>query len=180
MVGRYLNIPSIHLQYHILILLTLLSLGACQNAANQASEDAGSLNEYRPGENDLSAIIRNPVSAAGVDTVNVARIEFEEEVYDFGTVSDGDEVIHVYRFSNIGKVPLVVSDARATCGCTVPEWPEGPVAPGEASEIRVRFNTLNRTGTQRKPITITANTYPRTTKIWLQGVVESREESSTD
>ena len=153
--------------------LLLLLFGSCQNQTTRNNPE--SLQEYKGSENDLSAIIRNPVSAQGIDSVNVAKITFAEDVFDFGSVREGEEVVHLYRFSNTGKVPLLISDARSTCGCTVPEWPKGAIPPGESGEIRVKFNTTNRPGTQRKPVTITANTYPRMTKIWLQGMVESRE-----
>lgn len=143
---------------------------ACNGGRDQENQNA--LREYRTGEQDLSAIIRNPVSATGVDTVNVAKITFEEEVFDFGSAAEGDIVTHNYQFTNSGKVPLIISDARSTCGCTVPEWPKGAIAPGESGQVRVKFNTTNRPGTQRKPVTITANTYPGTTKIWLQGIVQ--------
>jgi len=123
-------------------------------------------------------IIRNPVSAdSPEDTVNVAKITFEEEIYDFGEVKEGLVVEHVFAFTNTGKAPLLISGARSTCGCTVPEWPQAPIAPGEKGEIKVRFNTQNKRNQQSKPITVTANTYPSTTKVLLTGVVRPAEEA---
>ena len=123
-------------------------------------------------EGPISSIIRNPATAnQPVDTVNVARIEFEQTEFDFGEVAEGEEVTHVFRFTNTGKMPLLITDARSTCGCTVPTVPKEPIPPGQGSEIKVVFNTRNRTGNQRKVVTITANTYPSQTKVALVGLV---------
>lgn len=120
----------------------------------------------------ISDIIRNPVTASGkMDTVNVAKMVFEDRRYDFGRVTEGDVVVHVFKFRNTGKVPLVIADARSTCGCTVPKWPEAPVEPGEAGEILVRFDTKGKQNKQYKPVTITANTYPMETEVMVRGNV---------
>ena len=158
--------------------LVFLFLLSCKTDSGKSGEK--SLQEIRTEEEDISSIIRNPVSARGVDTVNVARIEFGEEVYDFGTAREGDQVSHTYVFRNTGKVPLMITHAKSTCGCTVPEWPEKPIPPGQEGEIKVKFNTTNRPGNQRKPITITANTYPKMTKIYLKGYVESEEDGTAN
>jgi hypothetical protein len=92
-----------------------------------------------------SDIIRNPVSAKEpIDTVNVAKIEFEETEHDFGVVGEGVIIEHVFKFTNTGKMPLIINSARSTCGCTVPEWPKDPIPPGEGGEISVRFNTKGK------------------------------------
>lgn len=134
-----------------------------------------SLEEY-PDPSKNSSIIRNPVSANGLqDTINVAKLKFEEELYDFGSVKEGKEVEHVFSFTNTGKVPLVINDVKSTCGCTIPEWPEEPIAPGEKGEISVQFNSNGRTGEQSKPITVFANTYPNQTQVILYGYVEPKK-----
>lgn len=130
--------------------------------------------ESVPVDGSISSIIRNPATAnAPLDTVNVAKISFEEPEYDFGEVTEGEEVTHVFRFTNTGKVPLLITDARSTCGCTVPSWPTEAVSPGAGGEIRVVFNTLNKVNEQHKEVTITANTYPAQTKIALVGNVRA-------
>jgi hypothetical protein len=120
-----------------------------------------------------SSIVRLPVDPdGGIDTVNVAKLTFQAPRYDFGTVAEGTVVEHRFRFTNTGKVPLLISNARSTCGCTVPDWPREPIAPGQSGEIPVRFDTKNKTAGQRKPIMITANTYPAITEVELVGRVE--------
>lgn len=132
-----------------------------------------------PAETNNADIIRNPVSIDGeVDTVNVARLTFDEPNYQFGEVASGEVVEHVYKFRNTGTVPLVISDARSTCGCTVPEWPRQAIYPGDEGEIQVRFDTKGKAGNQGKPVTITANTYPPTTQISLSGYVRPKNEGS--
>ncbi|RMF28619.1 MAG: DUF1573 domain-containing protein [Bacteroidetes bacterium] len=131
--------------------------------------------EAIPTGGKVSEIIRNPVSAdTPADTVNVAKITFEEERFDFGRVSEGTVVEHTFHFTNTGRVPLLISDARSTCGCTVPEWPKNPIPPGGKDSIVVRFNTDGKVKRQKKPVTITANTYPSRTVIHLEGYVEPK------
>jgi hypothetical protein len=99
-------------------------------------------------------------------------ISFEEEVYNFGTVTDGDMVKHTFKFTNTGDKNLVLIDVTATCGCTVPEdWPKHPIAPGEGGEIKVVFNTNNRVGAARKSVRVEANTNPSVTAVTIEGEV---------
>jgi hypothetical protein len=123
-----------------------------------------------------SAIVRNPISAhTPDDTVNVAKIHFVTPTHDFGEVDEGALVTHVFRFVNTGEAPLLISSARSTCGCTVPDWPRQPIAHGEEGAIEVRFNTAGKPNRQHKPITIVANTYPATTQIYLTGFVRPQD-----
>lgn len=85
-------------------------------------------------------------------------MEFEEKEYDFGTVEEGEVVEHTFVFTNTGDAPLIVSDANASCGCTVPTWTEEPIAPGEKGEMLVKFNTRGKPNQQMKAVRIVANT----------------------
>ncbi len=105
------------------------------------------------------------------DTVNIAKMKFEATEFDFGKVNKGTKVEHVFKFENVGKVPLTITGARSTCGCTVSEWPEEPVAVGAKNQIKVIFDTSNKRGRQEKSVMITANTYPAITKVKLKGKV---------
>lgn len=83
---------------------------------------------------------------------------FSETEYDFGTINEGDVVEHKFTFTNTGKAPLVIVSAKGSCGCTVPEWPKEPVAPGATGEMLVKFNSNGKPNQQTKQVTITANT----------------------
>ena len=152
----------------------LVGWGSCENTEPTPEK---SLEEIRAEGGINSSIIRNPISADGVvDTVNVAKIDFAEAEYDFGEVFEGAVIERKFRFTNTGAVPLLISNARSTCGCTVPEWPETPIAPGDEGVINVRFDTKNKEKVQRKYVTITANTYPSQTKVLVKGYVRPRVE----
>jgi len=102
-------------------------------------------------------------------------IEFTKEEHDFGTITDGDIVEHTFKFKNTGDAPLIISNAKATCGCTVPNWPKDPIPVGEEGEILVRFNSRNKPGNQNKTVTITANTYPSANKVRIRANVVKAE-----
>jgi Protein of unknown function (DUF1573) len=158
---------------NLFALLLIWVLVACND---DAADSGKSVQEIKTG-GKISSIIRNPVSADGtIDTVNVARMTFESPSFDYGEVQEGEIVTHVFRFINDGKVPLVINNAHSTCGCTVPTWPKGPVAPGTSGEISVEFNTSNKTGFQEKPVIISANTFPATTKVYLRGYVNKTKD----
>lgn len=142
---------------------SLAILFACQS-------DSG-VQEIKSGPN--ADLVRNPVSAnMPLDTNQLARISYEAPIYEFGTVKEGEIVEHTFKFTNTGKIPLVIQKARSSCGCTVPEWPQEPIPPGGTGVITAKFNTESKTGLQSKQIRVTANTYPNETKVELKGMVE--------
>ena len=85
------------------------------------------------------------------------EITFESETIDYGEVAQNSDGSIVFKFTNTGDAPLVIKNAKSSCGCTVPKKPEGPIAPGESGEIVVRYDTKNRVGQFRKTITLTTN-----------------------
>ena len=149
-------------------------LGLLFTLSCSTSSDGEGVREVEAGPN--AAIIRNPVQAdQPTDSSQAARLSFEQTIFDFGEVEEGTIVEHTFSFENTGAVPLLISDARSTCGCTVPEWPREPIAPGEEGVINVRFDTRQKINQQSKPITITANTLPAQTRIYLRGFVNPAE-----
>ena len=85
-----------------------------------------------------------------------AKIEFESETVDYGTIENSSNGDREFHFTNTGTTPLVITNAKGSCGCTVPTWPREPIAPGESSVIKVHYAT-NRTGAFSKSITLTSN-----------------------
>ncbi|MEO9477815.1 MAG: DUF1573 domain-containing protein [Cyclobacteriaceae bacterium] len=105
----------------------------------------------------------------------VPAFEFPEENHDFGTITEGDIAEHIFSFTNTGEAPLIISSAKASCGCTVPEWPKEPIGIGETGEIKVRFNSKGKPGIQNKTVTITANTYPKISRLRIKANVTKAE-----
>ena len=87
-----------------------------------------------------------------------AKISFDKTEHDFGTIKEGDIVETVFSFTNTGKSELIISSAKGSCGCTVPEWPKEPILPGEKGEIKVKFNSDRKPNKQQKQVTLVTNT----------------------
>jgi hypothetical protein len=154
------------------ILFPLLFAGliwsSCQNGGDGVQEIRNS------GPN--STLIRNPATAdQPLDTNQLARIVYQESEFDFGTAKEGDIVEHVFKFTNKGKVPLIIQKCRSSCGCTIPEWPPEPIPPGGSGEVKAKFNTTGKKDFQHKIIYVTANTFPNETTVLLQGKVLGKE-----
>ena len=99
------------------------------------------------------------------------KFQFEENNFDFGTINSGTEVVHAFKFKNIGDGDIVISQAKGSCGCTQPEYPQNPVKPGEEGEIKVTFRSKGIAGQVVKDITILANTVPTTKILTISGEV---------
>lgn len=109
------------------------------------------------------------------DNPNAAEFQFEQTEHDFGTLEEGPKVTHIFQFKNKGKEPLIITNARASCGCTVPQKPEKPILPGEEGEITVTFNTKGRVGKFNKAITLTSNAKQSTFILKIRGEVKRPE-----
>lgn len=181
----------------ILFFASLLAFVACKDSkTTEETKDAAATTETAPAPETTATTA--PADPAATPTANldpaaapapdksdakaaaptgpITSIQFEETTYNFGTVKDGDKVKHIYKFKNTGKAPLIISDAKGSCGCTVPDWPREPIAPGKSGEIKVEFDSKNK-GTeegsnQSKRVTITANTDPVQTYLNITGIVK--------
>lgn len=85
-----------------------------------------------------------------------AILTLESDVVDYGTIDQGGEPLRVAKFKNTGTEPLIISGAKGSCGCTVPNWPKDPIMPGESSQIEIRYDT-KRPGAINKTVTVTSN-----------------------
>jgi len=118
-----------------------------------------------------SDLVNNPNTANGEANGKLAKIEFEETEYNFGQIIQGQVVEHVFKFRNTGDNDLLITDAKGSCGCTVPEYPKTPIKPGEQSEVRVKFDSSGKNDHQEKTVTIIANTQPNVTTLKITGDV---------
>lgn len=91
-------------------------------------------------------------------------IEMKKEVHDYGTIENGADGTCEFKFKNTGQSDLVISNCRASCGCTVPTWSKDPIAPGKSGSITVKYDT-KRTGSINKAITITSNAVNEPSKV---------------
>ena len=107
----------------------------------------------------------------------VAKIEFKTDVIDYGTIEKGSDGIRVFEFTNTGNAPLIISNVKSTCGCTVPKKPEKPIMPGESGEIQVKYDT-NRVNPIRKTITVISNAETPTVALKIKGLVVDSSKSS--
>ena len=103
---------------------------------------------------------------------NAPTVDFVEENYNFGDVTEGPQVTHQFKFVNNGKEPLILSNVKASCGCTAPSWPKDPILPGKESSILVTYNIQGRPGNFTKSITITSNASVPSKVIYIKGTVE--------
>ena len=111
------------------------------------------------------------INKAVAQTDAGAKIEFTKETHDYGTIKNGADGTCSFEFKNTGNEPLIISMAKGSCGCTVPEWPKEPIAPGAKASIKVKYDT-SRAGAINKNVTITSNAVNEPNKIiYIKGTV---------
>ncbi len=152
-----------HLPLAYLLLAAILLFSACritdhtERDPNEVSAD--NLNFPASGYED-------------VDPDDLPKFEFTHTHLDLGRIVQGSKVDSLYTFENSGGSPLVITDVRGSCGCTVgKDWPKHPVAPGEKATISVSFDSEGRSGRQDKTVTVVANTSPPSTVLTLSAEV---------
>ncbi|MEO6949164.1 MAG: DUF1573 domain-containing protein [Ginsengibacter sp.] len=128
----------------------------------------------------LSCNIRNNnkngemVALDGSGTMaDTTTVQIIDSVYNFGKVTDGENVAFSFRFKNTGTKPLIIASAHASCGCTVPEKPEQPIKPGETGYLKVIFDSKGRVGPVQKEVNVISNAYPDFPVLLLTGEVVS-------
>jgi hypothetical protein len=131
----------------LIILASILGLSAC----NPADE-----------KKDPVPLTEEQKAVATSDTANFTSIEWLDSTYtDLGKIKEGQVVEISYRFRNSGTKNLIITNVSAGCGCTIPEKPEEPIAPGQEGTIKAKFDSKNRKGENRKDVFVQANTNPR-------------------
>ncbi|HMP98220.1 MAG TPA: DUF1573 domain-containing protein [Cyclobacteriaceae bacterium] len=84
-------------------------------------------------------------------------MKFEKTSHDFGDISHGDKVTHIFKFTNTGNEPVIITNIAVQCGCTAPKWPRDPVPPGASADIVISFDSTGKSGKQNKVVTIISN-----------------------
>jgi hypothetical protein len=144
-----------------------LAIAVILAACNESYKD-----QNAAGAASQTAAISGAAAASGpVNPATAAVMKFDQDSYNFGKIIQGDSVVHQFKFVNVGKTPLIITDATATCGCTKPEWPKEPIQPNAEGSIKVTFHSVGKSGLQDKMITISGNTAPAQTMVHLIGEV---------
>jgi hypothetical protein len=120
----------------------------------------------------LSAQVADTLKTDSLLIRPITTIAYDSAFYDFGTVKQGVMVKRTFHFTNTGADSLVISDVKTTCGCTVPEWPKEPIPPGGKGEIKVEFNTADKSGRQLRILQVVANTDPVETLLQMGGEIK--------
>lgn len=97
---------------------------------------------------------------------NAPIMKFDHDTIDYGTIPHNADGYRYFKFTNLGKEPLIIKEAHGSCGCTVPTWPKEPIQPGQSNEIKVHYAT-DRVGRVTKSVTITSNANPGTKTIYI-------------
>lgn len=127
-----------------------LGLASCKN--NSSTENKDGLLPTNLVNNPISL---NPDSSA---FENLPTMDFASTFHDFGNIHEGETVEWEFDFKNNGKSPLIISEAKGSCGCTVAEFPKEPIPAGMPSKIKVSFNSNDKHGYNEKQVTISNNT----------------------
>lgn len=110
--------------------------------------------------------------ALTAQSTNGPVMTFEAGSVDFGTIEKGSDPIRKLKFTNTGNEPLIIKDAKGSCGCTTPKWPKEPIMPGESDVIEVKYDT-QRVGVIAKNVTITTNETSGSHSIPVKGEVKA-------
>lgn len=144
-----------------ILIISLLAFAACKG-------DSGA-------QKQQNSLVNNPRSANGTDTVSAAMkptMEFVDTLHDFGVLHEGETVSYDFSFVNKGKTPLIITNAAGSCGCTVPDYPHEPIAPGKPVNLKVTFNSTGKEGTQNKSVTIHTNTMRSIHMLYIKADVK--------
>ena len=142
----------------LILLLVSLALVSCNSSSDEKTI--------------TTDLVNSPLTAnSNAEKVLTPNIEMLETSYNFGEIQQGESVTHDFILKNTGDADLIISAAKGSCGCTVPEWPKTPIAKGEEAAIKVTFNSAGKSGKQNKTVTLVSNAIPNTKVITINGNV---------
>ena len=142
----------------LILLLVSLALVSCNSSSDEKTI--------------TTDLVNSPLTAnSNAEKVLTPNIEMLETSYNFGEIQQGESVTHDFILKNTGDADLIISAAKGSCGCTVPQWPKTPIAKGEEAAIKVTFNSSGRSGKQNKTVTLVTNAIPNTKVLTINGNV---------
>ena len=147
----------------IIFLVALVAFTSCKKENASAKIKA---------ENIEAAALRDAEINKGVPV-----IEWDKTEHDFGTLEHGEKVETIFTLKNIGEGDLVITNAKGSCGCTVPVWPRENIKPGESAEIKVVFNSSGKKNKTTNTVTLTTNTEKGNEIVRIKAFVNPKKES---
>ncbi len=146
----------------ILLIVSVISIGVLTSCTTNASD------KVKPENVAVADLRDSKVKLLPVMTFNKTN-------HDFGVINEGDIVEHKFTFTNTGNAPLVITNAKGSCGCTVSKWSKKPIAPGAIGEMLVTFNSNGKPNVQNKQVTITANTLTGKETLKIKAMVTPKK-----
>jgi len=150
----------------LLVLAAAITIASCKEA-DKTSDATTTTSTAPPTEaaNPAPSATAAPQQPT-VDPATLTKVEWLDGMdKDFGKIVEGKNLEVSFRFKNVGDKPLVISNVSASCGCTVPETPKKPYAPGETGVIKASFNSTGKVGSQSKQVNVFANLEPAMTTL---------------
>ena len=142
----------------LILLLVSLALVSCSSSSDEKKITTDLVNSHLTANSKAEKVL-------------IPNIEMLETSYDFGEMQQGESVTHDFILKNTGDADLIITAAKGSCGCTVPEWPKNPIVKGEEAIIKVTFNSAGKSGKQNKTVTLVSNAIPNTKVITINGNV---------
>ena len=161
----------------LLVLVVMFSVIACihdnvMSKIDPNAQDVPAVSEDQLNpEANIGPTPTAEVKAPAVTNGQYPVMQFESSAHDFGKINAGDKVSYDFKFTNTGTGDLVIANAVGSCGCTVPEYPKEPVAPGKSGVMKVTFNSAGKLGMQQKTVTITTNTKAQKEQLTIKAAI---------
>jgi len=148
---KYLSMNTYRFLYQVVVIFIVVGCVSCFNRSKDEFD---------------STIVNIPVSADGKsEKTRMPKLEFEQTHHDFGKLIQGEKVSFTFKFKNMGNATAVISAVNPGCNCTVAQFTQTPVAPGESGSVTVNFNSETKKGLVSSSIVVQANTYPADTRL---------------
>ena len=148
----------------LILIISTISISSCKNSLDET-----------PYQKPPSLIVNNPRSANAADNAKIANmgvLSFKDTLHDFGNIKQGDVVEYDFEYSNTGKSDVVITQAQASCGCTVPDYNTDPIAPSKSAMMKVKFNSDGKNGFQHKTVLVKNTGNPGEITLQINAVVQ--------
>ena len=167
-----------------LAIITVMAMAvSCRDKASEKriAELESRLAQVEGNKSVTPAPTATPEAAAPVEEKPegpLPTMEFSTTDHDFGTVEEGKKVSFTYKVKNSGQAPLIIQNAAPSCGCTVPDWTKAPIPVGGEGFVKAEFDTKGKPGINNKTITVTANTWPKTSMLKFKAMVTPKPDGA--